>query len=109
MDTQVRTVREKLIEVAKRKGTILYSEVAPVVNLQARDLTLFQILDDVNRREHEADRPFLTAVVVRKEDGMPGQGFFKLATQLGHHRDGDDRTLYWMWELERVYAEWASG
>ena len=79
MDAQTRTLREKLIEVAKRKRTILYSEVAPVVKLQAHDFTLFRILDDINRHEHEAGRPLLTAVVVRKEDGMPGGGFFKVA------------------------------
>ena len=109
MDTRAHTIRERLIEVAKRKETIFYKEVGGIVDLHHRDPNLHQILDDINRREHEARRPLLTAVVVHATgDRMPGKGFFKLATQLGRHRAADDRTLYWMWELERVYTEWAS-
>ncbi len=108
MDTQAHTVRKKLIEVAEHKGTLSYSDVARIAGLHVRSRALFQILDDISTAEHAADRPLLTAVVVRKEDGMSGAGFFKLATRLGHHREGDDRTLYWAWELKRVYAEWAS-
>ena len=108
MDVQTRTLREKLIEVAKHKGTISYSDVARIADLHVRSRALFQILDDISTAEFAAGRPLLTAVVVRKEDGMPGGGFFKLATQLGQHRAGDDRTLYWMRELEQVYTEWAS-
>lgn len=108
MDTRARTVREKLIAVAKHRDTIFYSEVARLADLHVRSQALFNILDDIDRYEHAAQRPLLTAVVVRKQDGMSGQGFFKLATQLRLHREGEDRKRYWIWERDRVYAEWAS-
>ena len=108
MDTRARTVREKLIAVAKHRDTVFYSGVARLADLPVRSRSLFQLLDEISTHEHEAGRPLLTAVVVRKEDGMSGQGFFKLATRLGHHREGEDRKRYWIWERDRVYAEWAS-
>ncbi len=109
MDTPAhRTIREKLIAVAQRRETIPYSAVGALVDLPAHSRPLFTILDDINRHEHAAGRPLLTAIVVNKEEGMSGHGFFKLAAQLGHHRDGDDDRLYWEWERDRVYAEWAS-
>ena len=108
MDTKTRAVHKRLIEVAKRKETVSYSEMARIADLHVRSRALFQILDDVSTAEHAAGRPLLTAVVIRKEDGVSGAGFFALATRLGHYRDGDDRKLYWAWELKRVYAEWAS-
>ena len=112
MDTRARTVREKLVEIAQRQETISYSAVASIADLHVRSRTLFNILDDINRREHDAGRPLLTAVVVRKEEGTPGKGFFTFATRLGHHRVGKnqgrslDRKLYWIRERDRVYAEW---
>lgn len=108
MDRRTLTVREKLVEVAKRKETISYSDVARIADLHVRDLTLFRLLDDISTHEHKAGRPLLTAVVVRKGDNMPGAGFFKLAMRLGHHRAGGDRKLYWIRERDQVYAEWTS-
>ena len=108
MDSKTRTVREKLVEVAKHKETISYSDVARIADLHRHSIALFRLLDDINKHEHAAGRPLLTAVVISKENSMPGPGFFKLATRLGHHRDGDDDRLYWMWERDRVYAEWAN-
>ncbi len=106
MDPKARTVRTTLIEVAKHKGTIAYSDVARIADLHVRNQTFFRLLDDISTAEHEAGRPLLTAVVVRKKDGMPGQGFFKLATRLGHHRAVAAKKLDWIRERDRVYAQW---
>ena len=107
MDTKTRTVRKKLIEVAKRKGLISYKDVGRHFDLHQQSRALFQILDDINRHEHAAGRPLLTAIVVHKDDSRPGNGFFAIATKLGHYRGGDAE-LYWLEECRRVYAEWAS-
>ena len=108
MDLKVRTVRERLIEVAKHKGTISYSDVARIADLHVRDPTLFRILDDISTHEHKAGRPLLTAVVIRQDKRMPGDGFFKLARRLGLHRVGADDKEYWQRQRDRVYAAWAS-
>lgn len=106
MDMKARTVREKLIWVAQRRETIAYAAVAKIVDLHVRSPALYRILDDINRYEHEAGRPLLTAVVVRQGDSTPGDGFFALATRLRLHRAGDNDRRYWLAERDRVYAHW---
>ncbi len=48
----------------------------------------------------------LSAVVVRKEDGLPGQGFFDLAKDLG--RSVTDQDAFWINEVRKVYSYWGS-
>lgn len=46
----------------------------------------------------------LTVVVVHKHDMQPGEGFFKLAKQLG--RNTSCRVTFWAKELAKVYKRW---
>jgi len=46
------------------------------------------MLDEINRYEHREGRPLLSAVVVVQEDNKPGEGFFKLARELGVFQGG---------------------
>lgn len=111
MDASARTVCDRLVEAASRRQTVSYTAAGAWVGLSmespAHRQRLGQILDRVNLHEHEAGRPLLSALVVYADTGIPGRGFFDLATRLGHHRPGDDDVLYWTWECERLYAEWS--
>ena len=78
-------LRQKLIEVAKSKGTISYLELRPDA-----PQTLAAPLDEINKYEQGEGRPLLSAVVVHKEgDGMPGVGFFTIAWELGQYGGGE--------------------
>jgi len=46
-------------------------------------------------------------VLVVQEDNMPGEGFFKLARDLGLFL-GDDKLAFWVKELNRVWDYWSS-
>jgi hypothetical protein len=48
--------------------------------------------------------------VVRKDTGMPGDGYFKGACRLGQFDavGRKDKRAFWGEELERVYDCWAS-
>jgi hypothetical protein len=54
----------------------------------------------------------LSAVVVdNSDDKLPGDGLFKLATQLGLYSYSTKRKnmrVFWKAELDRVYNYWAS-
>ena len=63
------------------------------------------ILDGISTVEHRSGRPLLSAVVIRKDTNIPGQGFFSLAKKLGLY-NGDD-TLYWVEELRHVHKYWS--
>jgi hypothetical protein len=47
----------------------------------------------------------ITAIVVHKNDGLPGEGFFALAKVLG--RDVSDKLKCWTTEVARVFGDFA--
>jgi hypothetical protein len=47
----------------------------------------------------------LTAVVVHRDNNIPGKGFFELAKELGLQKGEDDLTFF-AHELTRVHATW---
>jgi hypothetical protein len=47
-----------------------------------------QILWKISTYEHQQGRPMLTAVVVLKQQNIPGHGFFELARNLGRLSPG---------------------
>jgi len=66
------------------------------------------ITGEINEYEHRHGRPMLSAVVVTKDTGMPGGGFFVLASSLGKF-NGDseqEKRTFLESELEEVYNTW---
>ena len=87
-------LRQRLIEVAKNKETISYSELRPEA-----PQTLAIPLDEINKYEHREGRPLLSAVVTHKDgDRMSGDGFFRIAWELGQYKEGDPEE-FWRGEL----------
>jgi hypothetical protein len=101
----------KLQEIARERGrTITYWDVAPLAGVDRSNPNFGALvgrkLDEVNRTEHAAGRPLLSAVVCGKESNAPGSGFFSLARALGlHHGRDDDR--FWIEEMHRVNDYWS--
>jgi len=99
-----------LIDVARRKGRIAYSELAnqiQAIEIEAHDPRMFHLLGEISVEEDKAGRGMLTAVVVHKSGDMhPGPGFFKLAKSLG--KDTSDNLACWASEFNRVHDYWAN-
>lgn len=102
-------MREILIERARARGTISYSElVAGVksITLEPHSHSLDAILGEISSEEDNNGRGMLTVIVVHKSGDMqPGPGFFELAKELGH--DTSDITKCWIDEVNRVHAQWS--
>jgi hypothetical protein len=100
---------ERLCDVARQEDIARYSEVAPIVGLDMANpedrVCISKLLDDISRHEHRLGHPLLSAVVIHKEDNMPGNGFFVLAQELKLFRGGD-RFGYFLQELRRVHEHW---
>jgi hypothetical protein len=58
------------------------------------------ILGEISEAENARGRGMLSGVVVNRETGMPGDGFFTLARHLG--RDTSDELAFWQAEFQRV-------
>lgn len=110
MDEQYETLRQMLITRARDRNMFFYGDLAPKLGLDmSRDADraeIGRILGEVSKHEHANGRPLLSAIVVAKDGGTPGSGFFKLAKELGLFDLGDKDT-YWMTEVERIYQYWA--
>lgn len=108
--TAKREVRDILIERAKVRGMIPYSELASKIksiDVEAHDQRLFHLIGEISTEENAAGHGMLSVIVVHKSgDRKPGPGFFELAKELG--RDTSDILVCWIKELNKVHAYWST-
>jgi molybdopterin synthase catalytic subunit len=101
--------REAMIERAKVRGMIPYSELVAkikAVKFLAHDTRLFHLLGQISVEENDSGRGMLSVVVVHKYGDMqPGPGFFVLAQHLGH--DTKDLLKFWVEQLKKIHALWS--
>ncbi|DAB34178.1 MAG TPA: hypothetical protein CFH82_06615 [Sulfurospirillum sp. UBA12182] len=109
-ETAKQEAKKVLIDIARRKGRIAYSELASqinAINIEAHDPRMFHLLGEISSEEDKAGRGMLTAIVVHKSGDMqPGPGFFELAKSLG--KDTSDQLKCWVDEFNRVHDYWAN-
>lgn len=105
-------IYERLKEVAKNGDLITYGEIAPLANLNMENPDdrnkIAHILGEISTFENTQGRPMLSALVVLAEYQYPGDGFFKLARELGlyhGHKDLENMEFF-VQEAKKVYAYW---
>jgi hypothetical protein len=101
-------LRATLALTARRRGLITYTDLTE--NMVAIPFpsggwsdSLFYLLGQVMVAEHEAGRPLLAAVAVRKKESTPGKGFYDVAKDLGVG-DGTENIELWAKELAKVHS-----
>ena len=100
--------RERMTDVlrgvAASRATITYGEIADIVfggRFSARSTALMQMLEEVCRTQDAKRGIMLASIVVRKDTGIPGDGYFVVADDLGREvRIGDPAERRRMWERE---------
>lgn len=106
-------VRTILIEIARKGQPKSYTDLVRMANLDL-DMTnpyhrnlLGQILGGISVYEHANGRPMLSSVVVSKGSGMPSDGFYKLADELGHGNWRKLKKDFWgIKEMKRAIKHW---
>ena len=98
-------VRRALWELASWGGRQGYEEFASTIEgVSARSGHFHRMLDQIDRDEHAQQRCLLSAVVAKAgRYGIPGEGFFNCARDLGYAVD--DQRAFWKAELERVHDQ----
>jgi len=93
--------------VAKERQTVTYSELAGqlTTTYAPNGKPFADLLSDISRKTHAERGALLSAVVVHAGDGLPGDGFFTLAHELGLRFE--DREAFWDSEIAKVYKAWA--
>ena len=102
-------IRQLLLEVARTRGVITYSELTSMLQtayLHYHSPMLACLLVEIGWEEVEAGRPVLPALVVTKQTGLPGHGFFKLAAERGY--DISEPEAFWDAALKHVHDYWSN-
>jgi hypothetical protein len=117
-DTAQAWVRRRLRDVAAKGptlGVITYSDLcnelaqATGIRLEPHGTPLAGLLGQINIMEREEGYPLISCVVVHKTgDYKPGVGFWNMAKEMNLDIGAteDDRTRYWIAELNECYRVW---
>lgn len=71
----IETLRQELIRVARARGTMTYGQLMKMMGV-SRGRPLFDAIVEVDRAERSRGAPGFAAIIVRKDTGFPGGGFF---------------------------------
>jgi len=71
----IEALREELARAAKARGTLTYGELMKLLGI-SRGRPLFDAIVEVDRAESARGAPGFAAIIVRKDTGFPGGGFF---------------------------------
>jgi hypothetical protein len=103
--TRVEQAYEVLIEKACDQETIYYGELMDKIGTSRGYIG--PVLGGVSRLELRQNNPPLSALAVRKETEMPGDGFWdQLLADHGLLEEGKSREQIWGDQVQRVYDHW---
>jgi hypothetical protein len=104
-------MRQVMIETARRGQLITYSELCALLKtayLHYHSPQIVKLLDEIGMIERDAGRPILPAVVVGKQSGIPGAGYFRIAGE-GHESENSfDPKVNWEADLKAVFDYWST-
>jgi hypothetical protein len=95
-----------IVRAGRRGQTITYSDLVreiTSIQIEPHSYAMNGLLDEISKEEDAAGRGILTALVVRKEDGVPAEGFWASALDIG--RDIKNKDAMWVTEFKRVLEE----
>ena len=68
-------LRKELVRAARARGTLTYGQLMKIMGI-SRGPPLFDVIEAVDRGEYSKGAPGFAAIIVRKDTGFPGGGFF---------------------------------
>lgn len=71
----VEGLRLELLRAARARGTLTYGDLMKIMGV-SRGRPLFDAIVEVDKAEYAKGAPGFAAIIVRKDTGFPGGGFF---------------------------------
>ena len=71
----IEALREELANAARARGTLTYGRLMKLLGI-SRGRPLFDAIVEVDKAEYAKGAPGFAAIIVRKDTGFPGGGFF---------------------------------
>lgn len=94
------------MRAGRKDELITYSDLASVIvsiHIEPHDFAMSRLLDEISKEEDAAGKGILTALVVFKDEPVPGEGFWATARDIG--RVFTDKWAFWAEEARRVMVE----
>jgi hypothetical protein len=101
-------IREILMEAAGSGRTMSYASLGLRLGLGKMDPASFQRylarpFDEIDREDAADGRPFLTSVVVLKDEGRPGVGYYKSLYNMAKRGNGRPSDDLWVAEVNALF------
>jgi hypothetical protein len=74
-DTGIERLRQELLRAARTHSTLTYGQLMKLMGI-SRGRPLFDAIVEVDKAEYARGAPGFAAIIVRKDTGFPGGGFF---------------------------------
>lgn len=105
-DLMVAAMHSELIEIAKQKRIVTYSELAALlpIYMHPGSYLFTRLLRKVCGDALRDGEGLLCALVVSKATGVPGGGYFTAIAERGC--EADDPLDCWRADVEQVFARW---
>jgi hypothetical protein len=106
----VAEARDIMIQQARLRQTITYAELCAMLQtarIHYHSTVMVRLLDEVGQTEYEAGRPVLPAVVVTRQTGIPGAGYFRIAGAVPNELTPSDAKTTWAADLQAVFDYWS--
>ena len=104
-------VYERLVRAARAREFVHYGELAKMLSIDMDNphfgAQVGKVLGEISEDEVANGRPMLSAIVVSKDDMLPGKGFFKLGQQLHQVDPGEDESAFAVRQIRRANDHWA--
>src|SRR5574340_1530004 len=71
----IETLRLELVKAARAHGTMTYGQLMKILGV-SRGRPLFEAIVEVGKAESAKGAPGFAAIIVRRDTGFPGGGFF---------------------------------
>ncbi len=71
----IEDLRQELVKAARARGTMTYGQLMKILGI-SRGRPLFEAIAEVDRAECARGAPGFASIIVRKDTGFPGGGFF---------------------------------
>ena len=75
MSEGIEVLRGELLRAARARGTFTYGQLMKLLGV-SRGRPLFEAIVEVDKAEHAKGAPGFAAIIVRRDTGFPGGGFF---------------------------------
>jgi len=106
-------VYSALIQAARYRGVLTYKDIAKIMGLRLAGSGMGRVTSGlaglIAQNEVENGRPMLGAIVVNSATRRPGNGFYRLAAELGRFtgKTEEEKLAFWKAEKQTVYDTWA--